>query len=635
MTFHSVSQTTIITNFISILLLLTNIGQAAPTVEEALKLAPVQISVDYDIPSEQEVKHCDLETSKSDNGWILVDGSSRKLRRFLDTDGDNQLDQWCYYKDGIEVYRDIDSNKNGRADQYRWLSTAGTRWGIDNDEDGKIDSWKHISPEELSAEAIESLRTGNRRRFKALLLSQREIRALGLTPDLTRQLKSLTAAAVKKFKAPNGTDSLIPADARWVNFSATQPGLVPAGSFGTTSDLTVYENAVAMFQSNQNHGQLFLGTLIRVGNAWRMVQLPQNLNNSSQPPSSGLFFSATVASDPSDAATGPAYLAGPDQKLLDELEEIDKLLGDSTGTSSVTQLNARRCKILEMIIDTTTENSQRTNWIRQLADTLSAAVQASEFPDGTLRLEELIKRLETSSNDSTQVPYVKFRYLSANYAQNIQDPNAEFSKVQEQWLDELKDYIDEFPDSQDTAEAMLQLAIAEEFAGNDEQAKTWYSRIIKTSHDTLLSQKSTGAQKRLDSVGQLIRLKGQTLDGNLFNLSSYRGKVIALHYWATWCEPCLRDMKQLKRLQAQYGSQGFVPVGVNLDSQQSVAAQFLKDNRYPWPQLHEDGGLDSRFANELGILTLPTMLLVDQQGRVINRNLHVAEIEDLLEKILK
>ena len=62
MTFHSVSQTTIITNFISILLLLTNIGQAAPTVEQALKLAPVQISVDYDIPSEQEVKHCDLET---------------------------------------------------------------------------------------------------------------------------------------------------------------------------------------------------------------------------------------------------------------------------------------------------------------------------------------------------------------------------------------------------------------------------------------------------------------------------------------------------------------------------------------------------------------------------------------------
>ena len=50
---------------------------------------------------------------------------------------------------------------------------------------------------------------------------------------------------------------------------------------------------------------------------------------------------------------------------------------------------------------------------------------------------------------------------------------------------------------------------------------------------------------------------------------------------------------------------------------------------------HEDGGLDSRVANELGILTLPTMLLLDKQGRVVNRNIHASEVGAELAKVLK
>ena len=51
------------------------------------------------------------------------------LRKFVDTNGDNVVDQWSYYKDGVEVYRDIDSNFNGKADQYRWFNTGGTPLG--------------------------------------------------------------------------------------------------------------------------------------------------------------------------------------------------------------------------------------------------------------------------------------------------------------------------------------------------------------------------------------------------------------------------------------------------------------------------------------------------------------------------
>ena len=104
---------------------------ATPTADQALKLVPVQKGVDYDAPSSQDVAKCKITVKKVDGqvGWIVEDPDGMILRRFLDTNGDNVVDQWSYYKDGIEVYRDIDANFNGKADQYRWFNTAGTPLG--------------------------------------------------------------------------------------------------------------------------------------------------------------------------------------------------------------------------------------------------------------------------------------------------------------------------------------------------------------------------------------------------------------------------------------------------------------------------------------------------------------------------
>ena len=108
---------------------------------------------------------------------------------------------------------------------------------------------------------------------------------------------------------------------------------------------------------------------------------------------------------------------------------------------------------------------------------------------------------------------MQFRYLSAAYTQSLKDPDAKFDEIQEKWLSDLEEYVNEYPKSQDTAEAMLQLALAEEFAGEEENAKRWYSRIIKNSTEKLLVSKATGAKRRLDSVGKPLEMKGKTVEG--------------------------------------------------------------------------------------------------------------------------
>ena len=69
-----------------------------------------------------------------------------------------------------------------------------------------------------------------------------------------------------------------------------------------------------------------------------------------------------------------------------------------------------------------------------------------------------------------------------------------------------------------------------------------------------------------------------------------------------------------------------------MDNDQQIAVDSIKKARLTWPQIYESGGLESRPATELGILTLPTMLLLDKKGRVISRNIHISEVEVEIKK---
>ena len=133
----------------------------SPTPELALRFAPVQPYVDYSKPTAEEIKQCTIKPEKEGNvtAWVVRSGDGEILRRFADSNGDNKVDQWCYFQDGLEVYRDIDSDFNERADQYRWFHTAGSRWGIDKDENKSIDSWKVISPHEVAEQLVIALKT--------------------------------------------------------------------------------------------------------------------------------------------------------------------------------------------------------------------------------------------------------------------------------------------------------------------------------------------------------------------------------------------------------------------------------------------------------------------------------------------
>jgi hypothetical protein len=223
-------------------------AHAAPTVADALKLTPVQKEIEFTTPAKDAIEQCTIKPEKFDNhtGWVIRDKTGQILRRFVDTNADNVVDQWCYYQDGIEIYRDIDADFNGKPDQCRWFNTAGTRWGLDTNEDGKIDRWKEISAEEASDELIHALSAKDPARFTRLLLTTDELKALGLGETRSEDLKSKITAAPEQFHKLLAGQKTVGTDARWLQFGGARPGIMPAGTDGSTKDVVIYDNAVVV-----------------------------------------------------------------------------------------------------------------------------------------------------------------------------------------------------------------------------------------------------------------------------------------------------------------------------------------------------------------------------------------------------
>ncbi len=128
------------------------------------------------------------------------------------------------------------------------------------------------------------------------------------------------------------------------------------------------------------------------------------------------------------------------------------------------------------------------------------------------------------------------------------------------------------------------------------------------------------------------------LDGKPHRLSDYRGKVVLVNFWATWCPPCRREMPSMERLSQRLKDQPFVILGINQQEDPERVFVFTAqvDPSPNFPILFDT---NSKVANAWGVLGLPASFIVDQQGRVVyramgGREFDHPEIEQTIRKLL-
>lgn len=122
----------------------------------------------------------------------------------------------------------------------------------------------------------------------------------------------------------------------------------------------------------------------------------------------------------------------------------------------------------------------------------------------------------------------------------------------------------------------------------------------------------------------LPEIKFQDAAGTERTLADWRGKVVLLNLWATWCLPCRREMPALDRLQKELGSDKFEVVAISVDRKGAAASKtFLDETQVKHLALYVDA--TARMSSELRVIGLPATLLIDTQGREVGRLLGPAE----------
>lgn len=124
------------------------------------------------------------------------------------------------------------------------------------------------------------------------------------------------------------------------------------------------------------------------------------------------------------------------------------------------------------------------------------------------------------------------------------------------------------------------------------------------------------------------------LDGRPVSLADFKGKVVLLDFWATWCDPCVAELPDLKRLHNDYKEKGFSVLGVSLDEELEAVPRFVRENKVPYPIMLNG----SEPPPDYPLPGIPTAFLIDRNGLIVEKYFGPKSYDRLsrdVEKVLK
>ena len=218
----------------------------------------------------------------------------------------------------------------------------------------------------------------------------------------------------------------------------------------------------------------------------------------------------------------------------------------------------------------------------------------------------------------------------------VQDLQQQYTDMQADLIDYEKGFIKTNVDS------YISALILERFLNQKTLPRNEVKEIFSTYSDRIRSSKSginvsniVNAPVNPTAIGEIAPLfDGPTLTGNRIALESFRGKVVIIDFWASWCRPCRIENPNLVRLYKRMHDKGLEIVGVSLDRNKASWERAIADDGLTWNHVSNLQFWADPIAQLYSVRAIPAAFVLDREGRIVAKNLRGAQLDAKIEALL-
>ncbi len=250
-----------------------------------------------------------------------------------------------------------------------------------------------------------------------------------------------------------------------------------------------------------------------------------------------------------------------------------------------------------------------------LAQEKSAA--ATELKELATKVQAKVKELRPPSPPGTPRKIVKI--LEADMSDELKQFDALLAKHKGEKTDDVAQIL------------YMKYMVYSQVIGDKEKGMELLAQLKQEFPDSKLvanmkrqTEQQAETQKIQDALAigtKFPDFNEKDLAGKPLSIANYKGKVVLIDFWATWCPPCRAEVPNVVAVYNKHHSQGFEIIGISLDRQQDKAKleSYTKENKMPWPQFFDGQFWNNKLSTKYGVRSIPATYLLDGEGTIIGK----------------
>lgn len=251
----------------------------------------------------------------------------------------------------------------------------------------------------------------------------------------------------------------------------------------------------------------------------------------------------------------------------------------------------------------------------------SLPIFAAETNDPTADLKELVTRIQTKLREGKKTEEA--------LAPELKDFDALRAKYKDSKSDDVANIL------------YMEAALYEQVFKNEAKGKELMAQLKSEFPDSKAVQRMK-RQEEAEKLQADLKIGAQfpdfdvkDLEGKPLAIANYKGKVVLLDFWATWCGPCVAELPNVLETYTKHHGDGFEIIGISLDQDREKLTSFIEKKKMTWRQYFDGKGWENALAEKYGIQSIPATFLLDGEGKIIGRDLRGEELEAAVAKALK